>query len=170
LIQECLAGKGWAQQQLYRTHAPRMLGLCYRYAQSQEEAEDILQEGFIKVFVHLKKYRGNGPVGAWIRKIMVNTALNHIKTRHRFAESIEKMTVEENALLAIDDYELKEIIEEIRQLSTGFRTVFNLYAIEGYSHKEISVMLGISEGTSRSQYSRARSILMKRLSRNGGES
>lgn len=141
-----------------------MLGICYRYVQSLEEAEDILQDGFVKVFTHLKKFKGEGSLEGWIRKVMVNTSLNYIKANHRFTESIKEDEVEDHPEWSADsDAETKEIMEEIRLLPTGFRTVFNLYAIEGYSHKEIGQMLNISEGTSRSQYSRARNVLMKKL-------
>jgi RNA polymerase sigma factor (sigma-70 family) len=165
LINECLAENRIAQKRLYKMYAAKMLGVCYRYFRSKAEAEDALQEGFIKVFTHLKNYKGEGSLEGWIRRIMVNTSLNQLKARHRFTESIVENELEDHIDWSVDnDAEISEIMEEIRQLSTGFRTIFNLYAIEGYSHREIGEMLGISEGTSRSQYSRARSVLMKRLS------
>lgn len=142
-----------------------MLGVCYRYFRSSAEAEDALQEGFIKVFKHLKNYKGEGSLEGWIRRIMVNTSLNQLKAKHHFTESIDENELEDHVGWSVEnEAEITEIMEEIRQLSAGFRTIFNLYAIEGYSHREIGEMLGISEGTSRSQYSRARTVLMKRLS------
>jgi RNA polymerase sigma factor (sigma-70 family) len=164
LIKECLKENSQAQQQLYHQYAAKMLGVCYRYVHSLEEAEDVLQEGFVKVFLHLKKFNGNGPLEAWIRRIMVNTALNQLKKRHTFMEPLDENHFKEKETFFNPEMEAKEIIEEIRQLPLGFRTVLNLYAIEGYSHKEISKMLGISEGTSRSQYARARRAMMKRIS------
>lgn len=163
LIKECLSGNAQAQKQLYDQYAARMLGLCYRYVQNREEAEDVLQDGFIKAFLNLKRYKGDGPFEAWLRRIMVNTALNHIKSRNRFEGALQ----EKEELTEQDfqwDLSAAEIVEEIRQLPYGYRTVFNLYAVEGYSHKEIGVMLGISEGTSRSQYARARNLMMKKIS------
>ena len=137
-----------------------MLGVCYRYAQSLEDAEDVLQDGFVKVFTHLDKFRGEGSFEGWMRKIMVNLSLNHIKIKKYFIgqEAIDEVQWQPAEMDA------REIMDEIRLLPPGFRAVFNLYAIEGYSHKEIGEMLGISESTSRSQYTRARALLMKRIS------
>ena len=140
-----------------------MNGICLRYASNKEEAEDVLQDAFIKAFNSLKAYSGKGPLGAWMRKITVNTALEQYrknKSLKNFGLMIDvtetKLTVDDNA---IEQLELEDLLVKIQALPSGFRTIFNLYAVEGYTHKEIGELLGISDGTSKSQYSRARVIL-----------
>lgn len=140
-----------------------MKGVCLRYSQNETEAEDILQEAFIRVFRSLDLYTGKGPLGAWIRKITVNTALeNYRKNKsirqltEAFETTLSSSTVRDEAIELLS---VEELMEKIQRLPAGFRTVFNLYAIEGYTHQEIGEMLGISDGTSKSQYSRARVIL-----------
>lgn len=162
LIKQCLKGNEQAQKQLYDLFAASMLGVCYRYTKNRDDAQDILQEGFIKVFKNLDKYRGDGELGGWIRRIMVNTALEFLK-RHQHYQS-DMMLQNENLHPVTDDHavinlNVKDIIVLIRQLPSGYQTIFNLHAIEGYSHVEIAKMMGISEGTSRSQYMRARNLL-----------
>lgn len=140
-----------------------MLGVCFRYTKSLTDAEDVLQEGFVKVFRNLHQYKFEGPLGAWIRKIMVRTALNYLK-RHRQYQG--EMVFSDDHLHAVTDespevtMNAKDLAALIRQLPTGYQTIFNLYAVEGYSHGEIGQMLGIHEGTSRSQYARARALLI----------
>ncbi|TMI68797.1 MAG: sigma-70 family RNA polymerase sigma factor [Bacteroidetes bacterium] len=149
------------QEELYRRFSPRMYAVCLRYATSSEEAEDILQEGFIKIFKKLDSYRGDGSFEGWIRRIFVNTAIEHFR-RRRYLQPVtekEESTVEGKYLSVLDSLAEKDILELIRQLSPGYRTVFNMYVVEGYTHKEIGDMLGISEGTSKSQLSRAKVIL-----------
>ena len=164
LVKNCLKQKPAAQQQLYEHFAPLMLGVCYRYTKSIDDAEDVLQEGFVKVFLNLRQYKFTGELGAWIRRIMVTTALNYLKKNKRYQS---ELVFAETPLHAVSDdnpviqLEAKELSELIRQLPTGFQTVFNLYAIEGYSHGEIGAMLGISDGTSKSQYARARYLLIE---------
>ncbi|MEP7143781.1 MAG: sigma-70 family RNA polymerase sigma factor [Ferruginibacter sp.] len=164
LVKECLKKKTAAQQQLYEHFAPAMLGVCYRYTKSIHDAEDVLQEGFVKVYLHLNKYRSNGELGAWIRRIMVTTALNYLKKNKRYREELvfAEMPLhpvsDSNPVIQLDAKQLSELI---RQLPTGFQTIFNLYAIEGYTHVEIGAMLGISDGTSKSQYARARYLLIE---------
>lgn len=164
LVKDCLKHKPVAQKQLYEYFAPSMLGVCYRYTKSLKDAEDVLQEGFIKVFIHLSKYRFTGELGAWIRRIMVTTALNYLKKNKRyreemvFAEMPLHPVSDENPIVNLDARQLGDLI---RQLPTGFQTIFNLYAIEGYTHVEIGEMLGISNGTSKSQYARARYLLIE---------
>lgn len=166
LVKDCLKQKIAAQQQLYEHFAPIMMGVCYRYTKSLDDAEDVLQEGFVKVFVNLGKYKSTGELGAWIRRIMVNTALNYLKKNKRYRSD---MLFIEMPLHPVSDenpsirLEAKELSELIRQLPTGFQTIFNLYAIEGYTHAEIGSMLGINEGTSKSQYARARYLLIEWL-------
>src|SRR5215813_204539 len=149
------------QEELYRRFSPKMYGVCLRYAGNAEEAEDILQEGFIKVFKKLGSFRGEGSFEGWIRRIFVNTAIEHFR-RKRYLQPVtekEENTIEGKYLSALDSLAEKDILELVRQLSPGYRTVFNMYVVEGYTHKEIGDMLGISEGTSKSQLSRAKVIL-----------
>lgn len=166
LVKDCLKQKPEAQKRLYDHFAPSMLGVCYRYTKSMEDAENILQDGFIKVFKNLKQYRKEGELGAWIRKIMINTALNYLKTNRRyryhlvFEDSVLHPVSTENPEVSMN---MKDLIKLVRQLPAGYQTVFNLYAVEGYSHGEIATMLGIREGTSRSQYARARALLIEWL-------
>jgi RNA polymerase sigma-70 factor (ECF subfamily) len=145
-----------------------MLGVCYRYAASREEAEDFLQEGFIMVFRKLEQWKGDGELGAWIRRIMVNTSLNGLKAKHRLAENLNVIPIDNVTYHSVSQDPLSgnELMELIHQLPIGYKTVFNLYAIEGYSHDEIAGMLGIKASTSRSQYTRARELLMKKLDTN----
>lgn len=164
LVKDCIKQKPAAQEQLYRHFAPLMLGVCYRYTKSVHDAEDVLQEGFIKVFTHIADYSATGELGAWIRRIMVNTALNYLKKNKKYRAEMVFTEAPLHPVTDLDpqvELDAKELAELIRQLPTGFQTIFNLYAIEGYTHVEIGQMLGISEGTSKSQYARARYLLME---------
>ena len=171
LIKDCLKGKQAAQKQLYQEFASQMLGVCYRYTKSLEDAEDILQEGFVKVFKFLHQYNREGELGAWIRRIMVNTALNYLKKSRKYQNDLlydtKELTVitNENPEVLLN---AKELAEMIRQLPTGYQTIFNLFAVEGYTHVEIGQMLGISDNTSRSQYMRARQLLSSWLTNSSG--
>jgi len=164
LVKDCIKEKPVAQRQLYDHFAPLMLGVCYRYTKSVGDAEDVLQEGFIKVFRHLSSYKSDGELGGWIRRIMVTTALNYLKKNKRYREEMvfAEMPLHpvsfENPQVQLDARQLGDLI---RQLPTGFQTIFNLYAIEGYTHVEIGELLGISDGTSKSQYARARYLLIE---------
>ena len=161
LINGCIDGDRRMQEELYRRFSPRMYGVCLRYAGSAEEAEDILQEGFIKVFKKLTSFRSEGSFEGWIRRIFVNTAIEHFR-RKRYLQPVtekEENMIEGKFLSILDDLAEKDILSLVQQLSPGYRTVFNMYVVEGYSHKEIADMLGISEGTSKSQLSRAKVIL-----------
>jgi RNA polymerase sigma factor (sigma-70 family) len=163
LVKDCLKGKLQAQRELYELFAKEMLGVCYRYTRSIKDAEDVLQEGFVKVFHNLSQYRNEGELGAWVRRIMVNTALNFLKRNRRyqqemfFTEEYLHPVTDDNPIIKI---QAKEIADLIRQLPHGYQVIFNLHAIEGYSHVEIGELLGISDGTSRSQYARARNLLI----------
>jgi len=161
LVKECLQHNAKAQKVFYERFSPRMLGVCYRYARNLADAEDILQEGFIKVFSHLEQYRQDGPLEGWMRRIMVNTALNYLKKNKLFQSHTElDQAIQLSSPLHSDQHMVKkDVVEVIRSLPFGYRTIVNLYAIEGYSHKEIGEILGIAESTSRSQYARAKSIL-----------
>jgi RNA polymerase sigma factor (sigma-70 family) len=163
LVRDCLRGKLQAQRELYELFAKSMLGICYRYTRSVKDAEDVLQEGFVKVFHNLSQYKNEGELGGWIRRIMVNTALNFLKRNRRYQE--EMYFTEEYLHPVVDDdpvirIQAKELADLIRQLPHGYQVIFNLHAVEGYSHVEIGELLGISDGTSRSQYSRARNLLI----------
>lgn len=144
-----------------------MLAVCYRYTKNLADAEHVMQDGFVKVFTHITKFRGEGEPGAWIRKIMVNTALTFLKTNSRY---LSEMVYEETHLHPVSDddpavrLEAKDLAHLIRQLPTGYQTIFNLHAVEGFSHVEISKLMGINAGTSRSQYARARAVLIKWIS------
>lgn len=171
IIKNCLKGKAEAQKQLYDEFAPAMLGVCYRYTKSLHDAEDVLQDGFVKVFKFLKQYNNEGEPGAWIRKIMVNTALNYLKKSRKYQHDL-LFDKTELQVVTNEDPEVilnaKELAELIRQLPTGYQTIFNLNAVEGYSHVEIGQMLGISENTSRSQYLRARHLLISWITNTSG--
>ena len=169
LLKDCLEGKTSAQRELYLLFAKNMLGVCYRYTKSMEDAEDVLQEGFIKVFKNLNQFKGSGDLGAWIRRIMVNTAINYLKSQPRYqyglAYSDEKLhpVSDDNPEISLNARDLADLI---RQLPVGYQTIFNLYAVEGYKHSEIGKILGINEGTSKSQYARARALLISWLTKN----
>jgi RNA polymerase sigma-70 factor (ECF subfamily) len=171
LIKNCLKGQPAAQKALYNLFAPQMLGVCFRYTKSLEDAEDVLQESFVRVFKFLHQYKGDGDVGAWIRRVMVNTALNYLKQSKKYQNDLHfdkaelhVVTTEEPEMLL----NAKELAALIRQLPTGYQTIFNLYAVEGYSHQEIGQMMGISENTSRSQYMRARHLLISWINNSTG--
>ena len=151
-----------AQEVLYNRFSPRMLGVCYRFAKNREDAEDMLQEGFIKVFTQLHQYRNEGALEGWIRRIIVHTCINVLKKNKKFSDCVD--IIHANSIFIKEDMipsimQAKQVVECIRLLPLGYRTVLNLYAIEGYSHKEIAKMLEIEESTSRSQYTRAKAML-----------
>jgi len=166
IIKDCLKNKRSAQHDLYNMYAPSMLGVCYRYTKSVEDAEDVLQEGFIKVFKSLHQYRMDGDIAAWIRRIMVNTAITYLNKHNRYKKD---MQLEDIAVHPITEetpihyIETKDLIELIRQLPTGYQTIFNLIAVEGFNHMEVSTLLNINVNTVRSQYSRARALLIKHI-------
>src|SRR4030095_3659052 len=163
LVKDCLKNKPEAQRQLYEHFSEIMLGVCYRYTKSIQDAEDILQEGCVKVFFNLKQYRNQGELGAWIRRIMVTTALNFLKRNRNYRDQMYFPPEHLHPVVADDPavmLQVKDLAELIRQLPPGYQTIFNLHAIEGYSHVEIGEMLGITDGTSRSQYARARALLI----------
>lgn len=162
ILQGCLQNNATSQRELYSRYSPKMLAVCYRFAHNREDAEDMLQEGFIKVFSQIHTFRNQGAFEGWIRRIVVHTCINHLKKNKRFNESVDiihanSIQVREESVPSI--VQAKQIVECIRLLPMGYRTVLNLYAIEGYSHKEISEMLDIEESTSRSQYTRAKQML-----------
>jgi RNA polymerase sigma factor (sigma-70 family) len=151
------------QEELYRRFSPRMYAVCLRYAANTEEAEDILQEGFIKIFKKLESFRSEGSFEGWVRRIFVNTAFEDFRRKKYLMPVTEKEenTIEGKYLSILDEMAEKDILSLVQELSPGYRTVFNMYVVEGYTHKEIADMLGISEGTSKSQLSRAKVILQE---------
>ena len=161
LIIGCMEGNRRMQEEMYRRLSPRMYAVCLRYAGNAEEAEDILQEGFIKVFKKLDSFRSEGSFEGWVRRIFVNTAIEHFRRKRYLMPVTEKEenTIEGKYISVLDDLAEKDILALVQELSPGYRTVFNMYVVEGYTHKEIADILGISEGTSKSQLSRAKVIL-----------
>ncbi|MCB0631306.1 MAG: sigma-70 family RNA polymerase sigma factor [Saprospiraceae bacterium] len=163
LVKRCLKGKASAQHLLYERFKGRLFGLCLRYADSEEEALDLLQEGFIKIFRDLHQFRGDGPLEAWMRRVVVNSAISRLRKRKWIRETDfdwDQLPDQEKEVFQ-DRMDAEELILLIQRLPKGFRTVFNLYAVEGYSHQEIAQFLGIAESTSRSQYQRARKTLQE---------
>ncbi len=162
ILQGCVKNNAAAQKALYDKYSGKMLVVCYRYAPNREDAEDMLQEGFIKVFSQIHTFENRGALEGWIRRIIVHTCINNLKKNKRFNESVDlihanSLHVREEAIPSI--IQAKEVVECIRQLPIGYKTVLNLYAIEGFSHREIAQMLDIEESTSRSQYTRAKAML-----------
>lgn len=162
MLAGCLNNDPSAQRELYNRYSPKMLSVCYRFANSREDAEDMLQEGFIKVFTQMHTFQNKGAFEGWIRRIIVHTCINFLKKNKKFSNSIDLeqadyLEVREETMPSV--MQARQIIECIRLLPIGYRTVLNLYAMEGYSHKEIADMLDIEESTSRSQYTRAKSML-----------
>jgi RNA polymerase sigma factor (sigma-70 family) len=151
-----------AQEAFYERFSPRMLAVCYRFAKNREDAEDMLQEGFIKIFSQLQQYRNEGALEGWIRRIVVHTCINFLKKNKKFSDTVDLMYLHDyatNENLVPSILQAKQIVECIRMLPLGYRTVLNLYAIEGYAHKEIGEILEIGESSSRSQYTRAKAML-----------
>ncbi|MBS1510623.1 MAG: sigma-70 family RNA polymerase sigma factor [Bacteroidetes bacterium] len=162
ILSGCLKNNAAAQEALYNRFSPRMLGVCYRFAKNREDAEDMLQEGFIKVFTQIHQYRNEGALEGWIRRIIVHTCINNLKKNKKFSDSLDIIhahTVHINEEMIPSIMQAKQVVECIRMLPIGYRTVLNLYAIEGFPHKEIATMLDIEESTSRSQYTRAKAML-----------
>lgn len=165
LLEGCKKGDRKAQESLYKALASKMMGVCMRYAKDTFEAEDILQMGFVKVFQKVSEFRSDGSFEGWIRRIMVNTA---IETYRKNLRSLNVVDIDEvydqpQSTFDMGKLELNDLMKLVQQLSNGYRLVFNMYAIEGYSHKEIAKELGISEGASKSQLSRARAILKDKI-------
>lgn len=162
LINGCKENHPLAQRELYNRYSPKMLAICYRYGNSREDAEDMLQEGFIKVFTQVHTFKNQGSFEGWVRRIVIHTCINILKKNKKFNESVEitaanELVIKEPSIPNI--MQAKQVVESIKLLPIGYRTVLNLYAIEGFSHKEIAQMLDIEESTSRSQYTRAKTLL-----------
>jgi RNA polymerase sigma-70 factor (ECF subfamily) len=164
ILRGCKNGDSRSQRKLYDQTAARMMGVCLRYCTEEEEAKDLLQDGFVKVFQHITAYRGEGSLEGWMKKIFVNTALENIRRKKIVFERLENENIATAELVFSDGkLEAKELLRIIRTMPEGFRVVFNLFAIEGYSHQEIAEKLNITTGTSKSQFARARQYLQKLL-------
>tara|TARA_B110000046_G_scaffold49092_1_gene54614 strand:+ start:2952 stop:3479 length:528 start_codon:yes stop_codon:yes gene_type:complete len=166
MLRGCQANEEQAQKFLFDKYSRIMTGVCVRYADTHEEAQDIVQEGFIKVFKKIAMFSGKGSLEGWVRRIMVNTSLDYLRSikNERFNVDIDdvsyKLKEDESVTSELNKDDLLQLVQS---LAIGYRTVFNMYAIEGYTHREIAEELSISENTSKSQYSRARGILQKKL-------
>jgi len=167
ILSGCIRGKQSAQRKLFEKYSRLLLGVCNRYASCIEEAEDIMQEGFVKIFLNIKNFKGEGSLVAWMRRIMINTAITHYHKmlKHRYHEDLENVSELkfEETNWEEADFSREELFNVIHQMPQGYRQVFNLYAVEGYKHREIAEILKIDENTSKSQYSRARRWLQERL-------
>ncbi len=166
LLKGCLAGVRKSQEELYKTYSGKMYTVCMRYCNDTDDAQDVLQEGFVKVFKNLEKFRNEGSFEGWMRRIFVNTAIEHYRKRSTHLASVVDVTEvqkEDNSWNAFDHLAEKDLLNIIKSLSPGYRTVFNMYVVEGYSHKEIGELLGITEGTSKSQLARAKALLQKMI-------
>lgn len=166
IITACVRNERWAQQQIYEAFYGSMMGVCLRYSKNEDEAFDIIQEGFIKVFRYMDKYVPGTSLYSWIKRIMINTAIDYYrKESRRRTEDLDMVySVASHDANAISQMSAKEILDAVMSLTAAYRNVFNLYVIEGYSHKEIADILGISESTSRSNLVKARSKLRELLS------
>ena len=166
IVEGCRKQKRKAQKMLYQLYYRKMLGISMRYCQSQDEAEDIVQEGFFNIFSKIKLFSGSGPFEAWMRRIIVNTAIDHYrKNKNRKHEELLENN-QDNVELMVqfpDNLTANQIMETVRKLPAGYLQVFNLFAIEGYSHKEIAELLDVSISTSKTQLLKARKHLQKLL-------
>ena len=165
LITGCIKRNRKYQDLLYHKYSPKMFSICLRYASDYHKAEDILQDGFMKVFKNIHKFRHEGSFEGWMRRIFVNTAIEHYRKSVPMYPILEVNNSDHDVIndYTIENLAAADLMKLIRDLSPGYRTVFNMYVIEGYSHKEIANSLGISEGTSKSQLARARYLLQKKV-------
>lgn len=166
LVDGCQRESPKHQRALYERYHRLMLGVCLRYTDNRDDAQDILQEGFIRVFKHIKTFRKQGSFEGWVRRIMIHTAIEHYRRNSRyFMVDVKEAGDVKMDAEALSSLSREEILGLIQELPSGYRTVFNLYAIEGYTHQEIGEMLNISDGTSKSQLSRAKRLLQQKLIR-----
>ena len=167
LIAGCRRGESWARKEVYELYAPAMMSVCMRYVNNRETARDLLQDGFIKIFTKIGSYTGSGAFPGWVRRVFATTALEYLRKNDAIRLSVNfddcGDLVDEVDVSALDRLSADDLHACIARLPNGYRTVFNLYAIEGYSHKEISEMWNITESTSRSQYTRAKQLLQRRI-------
>jgi RNA polymerase sigma factor (sigma-70 family) len=171
IIEGCAKHDRKAQQMLYDKFSRFLLGVCLRYSSDKAEAEDILQESFLKIFFNIKDYSGTGSFTGWLRKVAVNTAITHYhkNLKYRYHLEIEEFVSVETGVMSFEEdfFTSDELYKVINELPAGYRMVFNLYAVEGYKHKEIAEMLGIDTNTSKSQYSRAKAAIREKLEKLG---
>ena len=169
LIEGCIVNDRRSQKELYRSFYSLSMGICLRYSKNREEAATIINEGFFKVFDHINSYDFNRPFVTWLRRIMTNTAIDYYRSTLRFvSQTVELDIVEEHEVLNESTLQMlhyQDLLKMVQSLTPGFRTVFNLYAIEGYSHEEIAALLGISIGTSKSNLYKARAKLAELIRR-----
>lgn len=165
LIKGCAKGEAGAQKKLYEVYASRLLVVSMRYAKSDQEAEDVLQEAFIKIFKKIKDFRSDSSLYYWMKRIVVNTALNHRRSKLYLFPMVDVSELKNQVgqRFTLSDHDFKDLLKMIQELPSGCQVIFNLFAVEGYSHKEIAKKLNISEGTSKSQYARARSLLRQKI-------
>ncbi|MEI6346412.1 MAG: RNA polymerase sigma factor [Bacteroidota bacterium] len=166
LIDGCLNNDRKAQKLLYEKYSSKMFGVCMRYAKSKEEAEDILSDSFVQIFVKLSSFKREGSFEGWIRRIVVNTSITAYRNNLKFNlndEISEVHQLSDDSETAIDLLNVQQIKSVIQQMPDGYRMIFNLYVIEGYNHREIAELIGINEGTSKSQFSKAKKWLQNRL-------
>jgi RNA polymerase sigma-70 factor (ECF subfamily) len=166
IIEGCLKNSRKAQKLLYDKYASKFLGMCMRYAKDRLEAEDILQEGFLKIFGRIAQFSGLGSFEGWMKRIVVNTAITNYRQnlKHYYKQHIDEVNETDiDAPFSDSEYSLEELLKVIQALPPGYRMVFNMFAIEGFQHKEIAEMMGIDVTTSKSQYSRARKLLREKL-------
>ncbi len=169
LVKECVSGNSVAQKKFYDLFAKKMMGVCMRYTNNYDEAQDVLQEGFIKIFNKLPKFESKGSLEGWVRRIIVNTALDNYRKNKKHQGNVDVDSVGfmlEKKDFTIEEINAQDLLKIIYTIPEGYRVVFNLFAIEGYSHKEIAEKLGVTESTSKSQYSRAKKLLRKLLIEN----
>jgi RNA polymerase sigma factor (sigma-70 family) len=171
IIEGCARHNKNAQQVLYDQYSRLLLGICLRYSTDKAEAEDILQESFLKIFFNIKDFSGTGSFIGWLRKITVNTAITHYhkNLKYRYHVEIEEYVSVETGVTSFEEdfFTSEELYKVLNELPAGYRMVFNLYAVEGYKHKEIADILGIDTNTSKSQYSRAKAVLRDKLEKLG---
>lgn len=166
LVKKCIEGDNRAQKKLFDLFAPKLFGVCLRYMKDHNLAQDTLQDGFVKIFTKLSDYNGKGSFEGWMRRIVVNTCLDQLRKDQKLKmnTSIDDVSflVKDNHWIE-EELTAKDLLKLVESLPDGYRVVFNMFAIEGYSHKEIAEQLNISENTSKSQFSRAKSHLRKKL-------
>jgi RNA polymerase sigma factor (sigma-70 family) len=171
IIEGCAQHDRKAQQVLYDKYSRFLLGICLRYASDKAEAEDILQESFLKIFFNIKDFSGTGSFIGWLRKVAVNTAITHYhkNLKYRYHVEIEEYVSVETGVTSFEEdfFTSEELFKVMNELPPGYRLVFNLYAVEGYKHKEIAEILGIDTNTSKSQYSRAKAVIRDKLEKLG---
>lgn len=165
IITGCIKGERKFQELLYQTFSSKMFSVCLRYANEYAGAEDLLQDGFVKVFKNIEKFRSEGSFEGWVRRIFVNNSIEYFRKKANMyvVQETEALTYEYYDDNAVQKLMKEDLMKIIQTLSVGYRTIFNLYVIEGYSHKEIGEMLNITEGTSKSQLARARYLLQKKV-------